>query len=215
MKKNLFIAIILSVTFVSHKITYAETGFSLGTVSFKTSQTWTIGDQTWSDVVMATGCKKTTFDGGNDYLGFKADCRQNSGYGDLFSWEAVNMYKHQLCPEPWRVPTIQDFVDLDIGLGGMGRDLVTIYDANTIPYINENYIRRWGGTLGGVSLSDFDGTSSVYGRGKEASYWSQSEGDEYMGRNETDAFILHFSTHGINPQSLSSMSAGRMVRCVK
>jgi len=65
----------------------------IGQVSFKTSTIWTIpaahgvAKQEWSDVVMASGAKKNSFNGN------LADCRQNPGYGDLFSWVAVDTYK--------------------------------------------------------------------------------------------------------------------------
>jgi len=55
---------------------------------------------------------------------FLIDCRSNPGQkGDLFSWRAVSELKDVLCPYPWRVPTVQDFIDLDIALGGTGESL--------------------------------------------------------------------------------------------
>jgi len=121
---------------------------------------------------MAGGCKKDKYDGG-DYSTslFKADCRQTSGYGDLFSWEAINQYKSQLCPNGWRVPTMQDFVDLDIALGGTGKTRGAMFedDASIIQFINDNYLNPsvWGG-----SRTD----------GANASYWSLQECHSRDGR---------------------------------
>ncbi len=47
---------------------------ALGTVGFATSQSWTVGSQTWSDVVVASNCNKTGYDGGTTD-NFNSDCR--------------------------------------------------------------------------------------------------------------------------------------------
>jgi uncharacterized protein (TIGR02145 family) len=113
-------------------------GKSLGKVSFKTTQTWKVGNQEWSDVVTAINCQKETFVGmlslendtthertllrrlgaGDSNIYFNADCRKNQGFGDLFSWCAVVLYQDQLCPKDWRVPTADDFWELYVALGG-------------------------------------------------------------------------------------------------
>lgn len=100
--------------------TQIEDNTPFGTVSFKTSQIWKVGNQEWSDAVVGTKCKKDEFYGGTNAEGFKADCRQNGSHGDLFSWEAVNGHADLLCPEGWRVPTVEDFVALDLAIGGTG-----------------------------------------------------------------------------------------------
>ena len=74
---------------------------------------------------------KTSFnsgDGGASECGnwekevFHIDCRSNPDFfGDLFSWQAVYELKYELCPYPWRVPSVQDFRDLDIAMGGNGQ----------------------------------------------------------------------------------------------
>jgi uncharacterized protein (TIGR02145 family) len=139
----------------------------LGQVSFKTSQTWTVGNQEWSDVVMASGCKKNTMTGyANDT--YRADCRQNQGYGDLYSWVAVDTYKNQLCSDGWRVPTRQDFFNLDIAMGGTGEER-----QESLEFITENYLGRWGGALGGYSSTD----GVLDGQGEFAFYWSQTQYD--------------------------------------
>jgi len=99
-------------------------GRSLGVVSFYTDNEWTVEGngvfQIWSDAVTATDCQKETFSFGDDQniiLGhhfYLADCRSNPGFpGDLFSWCAVVHFADVLCPYPWRVPTQQDFSDLN------------------------------------------------------------------------------------------------------
>ena len=169
---------------------------AFGTTSFATTQTWKVGAQTWSDAVEATGCNKTTFNGNNP------DCRSNPGYkGDLFSWYAVDSYKNQLCPDGWRVPTRQDFIDLDIALGGKGYTQYT-------PSHRDKYLNNWGGVYGG--LCDSYGTLGY--QGSDASYWVQSE--EY---SSSSAYILLFDSIGyISPDGSSiTKNYGLSLRCVK
>jgi len=166
---------------------------NLGIVSFATTQTWTVGSQEWSDAVQTTGCSgKTSY---NRYV----DCRSNPNYkGDLFSWYAVDAWKDELCPSPWRVPTRQDFIDLDIALGGTG------YDQYSTSQVNK-YLNTWGGSYGGYCYSD----GSLYNQGSEAYYWSQSE------YSSTYEYYLRFNSSGyIYPQNYSYKSNGFTLRCV-
>jgi uncharacterized protein (TIGR02145 family) len=164
--------------------------------SFKTDTTWTIPNGgTWSDVVMSTRCRKTSFNGNT------ADCRQNEGnYGDLFSWYAVDAWKNELCPAPWRVPTKDDFVNLDKALDGTGKN----EQYNTT--LRDKYLNSWGGAYGGYC--DSDGT--LYSQGSIARYWSQSEYSS--GR----AYSLRFDTSGyVDPQDYNNKYHGFTLRCVR
>ena len=163
-------------------------GESLGVISFKTDRTWIVGNQEWSDVVMAEACQKKSFNSEtknhtiiirNDTLGgqiwpryyesYNADCRSNLNYGDLFSWCAVYRFRKELCPDDWRVPTRQDFIDLDIALGGTGeRRFLPDYDS----FIRDTYLNPdvWGGVVNTLSKHDMEFSfleSRVY-------YWTQS-----------------------------------------
>jgi len=179
-------------------------GASLGTVSFHTTNEWTIvGNgitQIWSDAVTATNCQKTTFQAGSTG-NFHADCRSNPGFlGDLFSWCAVVRFADQLCPYPWRVPTNEDFRDLDIAMGGTGSPRT---DLN---FVNENYITRWGGSFGGYSHSG----GTLGDQGDWGRYWSQTETSAEGARHS------HFGTSGsINPQHSWARTFGFSLRCVR
>ena len=139
MKKNLTIILAIALSFgvFAQQNTWPS---ALGNVSFATDSTWTISGndifQIWSDAVQTDYCSnKTSFRGGlnvkenneyidNEWVHFYVDCRSNPGQkGDLFSWLAVYELRRELCPYPWRVPTVQDFIDLDIALGGTGRNI--------------------------------------------------------------------------------------------
>ncbi|MDR2938319.1 MAG: hypothetical protein LBU92_05220, partial [Prevotellaceae bacterium] len=113
-----------------------------GVISFRTAQTWTVGTQIWSDAVVATQCKKNTYDGGT-ISAPKVDCRQITGHGDLFSWEAVNQYKADLCPDGWRVPTSSEFIALDVALGGTGQNNQNALFSRSV------YEKQWGIQYGG------------------------------------------------------------------
>jgi uncharacterized protein (TIGR02145 family) len=176
-----------------------------GEVSFVSSQTWIVGSQEWSDVVQATNCNKTTFSGGSSG-NYASDCRSNPGQlGDLFSWCAVVRFKATLCPDGWRVPTTQDFVNLDIALGGTGgaRDdkLQFIYDT----YLNYTV---WGGAFSGICYEN----GSLGAQGTSADYWSESP------YNASNGFCLRVTTSlagFVGPQNWGRKDFGFMLRCVK
>ena len=185
-------------------------GESLGTASFYTSYEWRISGwgilQIWSNAVTATACQKTTFDGGTmrgdpANSDFNADCRSNPGFpGDFFSWCAVVRFADVLCPYPWRVPTMQDFVNLDIALGGTGENRS---DGNR-DFVAIAYINRWGGVFAGCTR---------YGRlspGSFSCYWSIDE------RCGNYAFNLIYSRiGGVRPQDRHRKMHGLAVRCVR
>jgi uncharacterized protein (TIGR02145 family) len=176
-------------------------GGSLGTVSFATNQEWTIGNQVWSDAVQATNCDKTIFDGGNTVWNiFYADCRSNPDYpGDLFSWCAVARFQEELCPYPWRVPVRQDFIDLDIALGGNG-------SIQTNSILRDRYLNIWGGTYGGNSFG-----SVLNFQGWLGGYWSQSQdNDPNQGVN-----LSFWSSGSIWVDNGEIKNLGFTLRCVR
>jgi len=141
------------------------------TVSFATNQTWTVGNQIWSDAVQMSYCSNKT-----TYEGVGVDCRSNPGYkGDFFSWYAVDAYKDQLCPYPWRVPTRQDFIDLDIALGGEGK--VSYSEVHV-----QRYLNSWGAMYGGFAFPDLGPNIGLANRGY-AGYYMGIERDFETGCN--------------------------------
>jgi len=108
--------------------------------------------------------------------------------------------REELCPYPWRVPTREDFRDLDLAMGGTG------YFRTNTTFVNANFITRWGGQFRGGC----NATGQLFGRDSWAYYWSQSEDGADGG------FLLRFSSTGIiNPQHWSSKFNGFPLRCVK
>jgi len=177
---------------------------ALGNVSFTTDSTWTISGngifQVWSDAVQTDYCSnKTEFSGGGCGRPFRVDCRSNLGgkKGDLFSWKAVYELRKELCPYPWRVPTKQDFIDLDIALGGTGENR-----RGDVEFVDSKYLGRWGGSLSGNTIGN---------QGIAGSYWSQTK--DAFGF----AYNLSFSINGgfVSPQISTMKTNGFSLRCVR
>lgn len=173
----------------------------IGSTSFMTATTWTVGQQTWSDMVMASGARgKTNFGGGSSGM-YLVDLRENTGYGDMFTWEAVDKHKEQLCPAPWSVPTKDDFVTLDKALGGTGengQNNATLMDA---------YKTTWGALMGGICVGSNGG---MYSQGMIGYFWSQTQIDGDF------AYIVQLNGTTVNPVSSTiNKSNGFTVRCVK
>jgi uncharacterized protein (TIGR02145 family) len=163
--------------------------------------------QTWSDVIQTPKCNKADFDGGewDATPKPKADCRSYTHEGTTYyyySWPYVNANAAAMCPSPWRVPSKQDFIDLDVALGGSGEDRYAE------PYwIEANYIVRWGGVYGGYAYG-----STLVGVGHTGSvayYWSSTEYDS------SNAYDLCYHSFSVFPQLNNTKCEGLQIRCVK
>lgn len=182
-----------------------------GDIFFRTDDVKTIGTQTWSDVVIASGCLKDDFDGGELILddegnvleyAYKVDCRQNTGYGHLFSWEAINQYGEYLCPtgQDWRVPTAEEFIALD-------RELTGTSGVRLIRGHLEIFLSEWGATYGGYAHA-----GKIYSQGSWGRYWSIT-GHEMLA---AVGHALYVKNDGeINSVDYGDKAYGMMLRCVK
>ena len=180
----------------------------LGTMSFISPKTWKVGNQTWSDAVTATNCRKETYYGVSSGE-YNADCRENGDFGDLFSWCAVSRFQKQLCPAPWRVPTTDDFAALDNALQE-GKGSVTVKSGyGTVTRKREmlqGYISYWGDVYSGFCSAG----GALYNQGAYAGFWSQTE------NVLVTSYSLHFNANGgVNPQSRNFKDSGLALRCVK
>jgi uncharacterized protein (TIGR02145 family) len=184
------------------KPTCALSVTEIGTISFRSDRTWKVGDFTWSDVVMGSGCRKTTYNGGDMALGqFKADCRENTGeYGDLFSWQAVSLYRFDICPEGWHIPHFREFANLDKALGGAGVNF-----QQDVMLINK-YLTLWGADFSG----SVDAVNDLYNQDTHGFYWSLSSADSYFGN-----CLTIINTGEVSAQDEGEKNNGYAVRCVQ
>jgi hypothetical protein len=115
------------------------------------TQTWTFGEQTWSDLIQMPDCNKETFeDSGTD-----PQCRsytEGSNTWYYYNWAYVNANSAQLCPSPWHVPSVNDY-----------RTLVNNMNGATLT-------AAWG--LSGTAMS-----SAMYLVGQHSYYWSSTDYD--------------------------------------
>jgi len=174
--------------------------------------------QIWSAAVSASACNKTTYSGGSQGS-FNADCRRasNGFHGHYFSWCAVIRFEDVLCPYPWRVPTRQDFVDLDLNLGGNGMNRSGANGAiDGIPittqvawYIGSEGTGQTAVNNGGIWRgSRFTAWASVP-TNMWSFYWSSSN------QTETLAALLTIGSNNIDPRVSTTKSSGLPVRCVR
>lgn len=187
-----------------------EWGETLGEPYFASDQTWDLGGVVWSDAVEITGGEtKLTYDGGNHNTGgYKSDFRHNpdSNYkGDFFSWCAVVRHQEVLCPDEWRVPTVDDFVALDKALGGNGTN-------QTGTQIVPKYLSDWGGQLAGwVPYDSPTKGNPIYSPEVNGMYWTANEYNEYEGN-----LLLLGAPGGSNqPLNHTGKGVGSILRCVK
>ncbi|MCL2028284.1 MAG: hypothetical protein FWG79_07340 [Bacteroidales bacterium] len=194
--------------------------FTLGTPTFVTNTTWQISGngitQEWSDAVIAPGCAKGNTTNIDEYANSVAvaDCRQarQAGVGFLghyFSWCMVHRFAAQLCPGDWRVPSCQDFVNLDVALGGTGDDRSVTNDDTSNGWTgtdaNEKYTGTATGTWGGFRFT----ASANFLTSPYSAYWS------YTQSSATDAYYHRFDLEMVNPQFNFSKARGFAVRCVR
>jgi uncharacterized protein (TIGR02145 family) len=176
------------------------------------TQTWVVGSQTWSAPLMKaqTGCTETT-DFGSTNPPTSALYRTsglNSGSGYLYNWKCLseNMNSDDdasLCPSPWRVPTMNDFVNLDKELGGTGANRENVSPS----WIASTYLAKWGGDYHGYAMG-----LNVYAGGLIGYYTSRTTA------SGNSRYILWFTNAGagaVAPRNTSQMSLGLEVRCVK
>ena len=117
-------------------------------------------------------------------------------------------FANQLCPYPFRVPTRQDFIDLDINMGGNGQN---IHASATelqryMPAVGTAQNPQIGGIWGGAR---FTGSADVLA-GVGSTYWSATEA------SATNVFLLHFNEEAIHPQlNHNNRGVGLALRCVR
>jgi uncharacterized protein (TIGR02145 family) len=137
-------------------------------------QIWVVGigatKQYWSDIVNIPACSAST------YIGNKTDtpeCLKNANDYPAYYYNAsyVKANSHALCSDGWRVPTREDFIQLDKNLGGNGTGSYN-KGQETTDLLNA-YKNTWGATFYGIAVST--NVLNISGRGHYVQYWSTTE----------------------------------------
>jgi uncharacterized protein (TIGR02145 family) len=170
------------------------------------TQTWVISGngitQTWSDRIESpSDCNKSSFSSDNS----NPQCRSNTYNSVLYyhyNWPYVNANKNTLCPpgSGWRMPTKDDFINLDKALGGTGDNR-----SAGLAVVEGWYFAKWGCVYAGKA----DGSSMTH-LGSNCMNWSATEYDA------TQAIDGHYDAGGgVHPQAIRPKNWGLVVRCVK
>jgi uncharacterized protein (TIGR02145 family) len=178
----------------------------VGTVNFRTNEETVIkideeNYQIWSDAVNASACQNRTAYNGGSSAPFLSDCRGNASHAgvSMFSWCAVVRFQDELCPGDWRIPSLQDFLKLNIVLGGSG-DPGNITNATVAP----RYLSIWNGVYRGYYLAAGGALQST----ANAIYWASESVDA------TTARWLSINVNSYNHVA-QSKGFGLQLRCVR
>jgi len=204
---------------VEINIQVSQLGNSTGTKA-ASMKTWQITSydqsvkQLWSDYLEYNGNNKTDMSNTN-YNGYdeiNGDlCRNKEGLtGNLYNWWYVTIHAAKMCPAPWRVPSKEDFVDLDKAFGDNGGE--TYHDEVQL----QRYMDEWGAVYTGNIRADtqsyvYTPTDAV----PMSMCWSISP---YEDNDNWAYYMLLTSVGGVNPQHFESSQGkvgGRTVRCVR
>jgi hypothetical protein len=177
--------------------------------------------QLWSGAVQAFGCRKNTFDslvharpipGTSNYPNvlnaYFTDCRQSqhapySNQGHFFSWCAVMRFQDSLCPYPWRVPTLQQMIELDLNMGGDGGyrggqnpqpPFTNITDFAGDPggtLENPTFGGRWGGARWTGRARPSDALHML----ESSTYWTATPGSGAITQTQGHVLRFGFSTN--------------------
>jgi hypothetical protein len=150
-----------------------------------TTQTWTFGDQTWSDDIQCPECNKEDFPDSDTEPQCRSYTESEKTYY-YYNWAYVKTNEAKMCPSPWRVPTRDDF--------------------NTLVSNMTTY--EW--SVGGYAAGD-NASHPMWMIGETGRYWSSTmdaKGDSnYALDYYSSGHNLYVNTHG--------QEYGIHVRCVK
>lgn len=170
---------------------------------YKTVQ---IGSLTW----MAENLKVTKDKNGNSLVSYCYSEKEDKceEFGRLYPWdEAI-----RACPEGWRLPTAEDWKNLEIELGmdPLEADTFGWRGTNQGTQLKEGGVSGFEALLAGYK----DGTVFWDGRyfdiGYYGSFWSATEYDEFY----AIAYFVYVTSEKVNKQKYDK-TAAFSVRCVK
>jgi hypothetical protein len=151
------------------------------------TQTWTFGEQVWSDAIRMPRCDKSDFIESYTF----PDCRSYTDGNSTwyyYNWAYVEVNKKWLCPAPWRVPTKDDF---EVLIG------------NTTP---NSLIEAWG--LPGIVYFDYKDEMRMLYVEERGRNWSMTDYSYW------ESYAIEWGEEGLQVRALGKMR-GLQVRCVR
>jgi uncharacterized protein (TIGR02145 family) len=168
------------------------------------TKTWVITGngitQTWSDQINTRDCNISSFTNSTTVPQCRSVTYNNVLYF-FYNWSYVNANKDIMCPSPWRVPTANDVMILDLALGGNGQNR-TGADKS---WMIEKYNNEWGHSHVGVIVPN---TTFQYPNHQHI--WTS----DACGSN---AYYLYYSVEElrVNTHVCVTRAEGHGVRCVR
>jgi hypothetical protein len=154
------------------------------------TQLWTIGSQTWSDVIQIPDCDKSDYidtdTDGNNYPYCRSHTDESGKKRYYYNWKYVSQHAATLCSAPWHVPSSSDYSTL-IGVS----DVFGLTLANA-----------WGAGGGYAEESNMNEMDTY------AYYWSAT------GYSSGSAYYLRYSSGSLINSTINKYR-GMQVRCVK
>jgi uncharacterized protein (TIGR02145 family) len=167
------------------------------------AKTWPIPDanQIWSDVINVPACDHPEMVSDNT----KPYCRSYE-YKErkwfYYNWTYVSENLNTLCPSSWHVPTMEDFVSLDIALGGDGKNRPA--DAS---WITSQYLEYWGAyTFFGYTRLP----NTMSDLGTHMLYWTTTTIP-----GTSSSYCLDLRTSTVMPLKTDTWAFAYPVRCVR
>jgi hypothetical protein len=169
------------------------------------TQTWVITGngitQIWSDRINVPVCDKDSYVNDNS----NPQCRShtlNSVKYYYYNWPYVNANQTTMCPpgSNWRVPTKDDFVALDIALGGNGVNNRAV----TPEWFQTTYMNTWHGEFSGHAEQ-----GQTPGVPNQIAYWSTMHSDEHF------AYGLQYAPDELTVYGPHWKPYGLLCRCVR
>jgi hypothetical protein len=167
------------------------------------AKTWTVGNQMWSDVINIPECDHDAYTNS----GTVPYCRSYTVNGRkwyYYNRAYVDANLDTLCPSPWRLPTAEDFLALDILLGGPGE-----LHYPTQAWIDATYVGIWGGVRGAGRAGGYYAENVIGQQGSVDFWWSDT-----LGRPGY-RYILFISVNEGCLVRLIEPESGLRVRCVR
>ncbi len=134
-------------------------------------------------------------------------------YGALYNWYAVDFLSNggrYLCPEGWRIPIINDWIELANNLGGLNIAGEALKEDGIDHWLSPNTDANNSSGFTALPAGNRDETGIFENIGEKANFWTSTEFNEF----EANSFSLN-NTNSELEQNLIIKKNGFSLRCLK